>query len=102
MHDANGELLAVGDIVSLDCVITAVHPQEDYCNVMLQSVLPPEPTSMGACSVLCNSRQVIKSRQVVSQAPASNATASADAGVTEPGVTASPEPQQPKASSINR
>lgn len=96
MHDANGEALAVGDVVSLDCVIKEVHPQEDYCNVRLESVLPPLPPSMGPVSVTANSRQVVKHRKT--EMPATSAKADANKSKPE----SKPAAASKRASGINR
>lgn len=59
-HDKNGELVAVGDLVTIEFVVTAVHMSEDFCNVNLESVegMPPSgtKTSLGAV----NTRQTVK------------------------------------------
>lgn len=43
MHDRNGTTLKVGDIVSIDYVITSVSPGVDYCNISAQSVERRKP-----------------------------------------------------------
>lgn len=59
-HDKNGELLKVGDHVTMEFKVKEIHNTEDYCNVNLESVegMPPlgTKTSLGAV----NTRQVIK------------------------------------------
>lgn len=92
-HDANNEILAVGDIVSLDCRVTGITPGEEYCNVTLEAVLPPNPPEMSPATLTTNSRQVIKTRA------ATNATAD----VARETAKAEPESQPAKpAISINR
>lgn len=36
MHDANGTELKKGDRVMIECVITEVHPHEEFCNATVQ------------------------------------------------------------------
>lgn len=119
MHDAYGKLLAVDDIVSLPCRITAVHPQEDYCNLTAVTLLPPNPPEMGPNTIVVNSRQVIKpdADQFMAQAtpakpeqdnsltivvgaqaptPAASATAGVTAGTMAP-PAAAPEKPEPSA-----
>jgi hypothetical protein len=46
MHDRNGTPLRVGDIVTLEMVITQVHPGADFCNVTAQSVDGRKPDGL--------------------------------------------------------
>jgi hypothetical protein len=43
MHDRNGTPLKVGDVVTVEYVITHVSPGPDYCNVSAQSVENRKP-----------------------------------------------------------
>lgn len=43
MHDRNGTPLRVGDVISVEYVITNVSSAADYCNVSAKSVLPRKP-----------------------------------------------------------
>lgn len=43
MHDANGTLLSVGDIVNIPCVITQIDTQPDYCNVTVETIHGRKP-----------------------------------------------------------
>lgn len=43
MHDLNGTPLAVGDRISVEFVITVIHPYTDYCNISAQSVHGRKP-----------------------------------------------------------
>lgn len=38
MHDAKGRELKVGDRVMIPCVIKAIHSDENYCNINLDSI----------------------------------------------------------------
>lgn len=38
MHDRNHTPLKLGDTVLVPCVITQLSPQDEYCNVQLQTV----------------------------------------------------------------
>lgn len=42
-HDANGNVIEAGDIVSIRFKVTQVSSGDDYCNVTLQSVIPMPP-----------------------------------------------------------
>lgn len=80
-HDLNNEPLAVGDVVSLDCRVKEIMTGEKYCNVLLETILPPNPPTMGPCTVSANSCQVIKCRKSEMETPtpaSSNATAGAE------------------------
>jgi hypothetical protein len=46
MHDRNGTELKVGDVVSVDYVITHVSPGPDYCNISAQSVESRKPDGL--------------------------------------------------------
>ena len=43
MHDRNGTLLQVGDIVSIEFEVTSTSPGADYCNVSARSMLGRKP-----------------------------------------------------------
>lgn len=43
MHDRNGQLLAKGDKVIVEAVITDLSATEDYCNVTLETVYGRRP-----------------------------------------------------------
>lgn len=49
MHDRNGAALKVGDVVSIDYVITDVSPGPDYCNICAQSVEGRKPDGAKEC-----------------------------------------------------
>jgi hypothetical protein len=59
-HDRDGNLLAVGDTVSVPCIVKEIHQTEDYCNVMLhtQQAMPP---SHDRTVINLNAKQVVKS-----------------------------------------
>lgn len=46
MHDRNGQALQVGDKVTIEAVITELHPTEDYCNVTLETVHGRRPDGL--------------------------------------------------------
>jgi hypothetical protein len=46
MHDHDGNELKVGDLVGLPCVITELSPQDDYCNVSLETIFGRRPDGM--------------------------------------------------------
>lgn len=58
-HDKNGELLKVGDKVTVECEITAVQTGEEYCNLSVKTVEPMHP-SKDSTSLTLNAKQVIK------------------------------------------
>lgn len=58
-HDAEGNLLQVGDIVNLPCKIKEIYMTEEYCNCSLEMVCPMYPTNRKD-SVTVNTRQVKK------------------------------------------
>jgi hypothetical protein len=43
MHDKNGTPLRVGDVISVEYVITEIVATEDYCNVNARSVISRKP-----------------------------------------------------------
>lgn len=49
MHDRNGTELKVGDVVSIDYVITHVSPGPDHCNISAQSVEGRKPDGAKEC-----------------------------------------------------
>lgn len=38
MHDRNGTELKVGDVVMVEAIVTQLQPNDDYCNVNLETV----------------------------------------------------------------
>lgn len=59
-HDANGLLLAAGDIVNFPFTVKRVYDAGDFCNVELESVLPmPGNGSLLTISAV-NTKQVVK------------------------------------------
>lgn len=42
-HDMTGRELKAGDVVTLECVVVAVNPHPEYCNVELRTALPLYP-----------------------------------------------------------
>ena len=45
-HDAHGNLLAIGDVVSVLCTVTEVQAGEEFCNVTLTSVRGRRPDAV--------------------------------------------------------
>ena len=56
-HDINGSELNVGDIVTVRCKVTAVHQQENACNVDLTALDGPHGEYKP--SFVANSRSVV-------------------------------------------
>jgi hypothetical protein len=46
MHDRNGTPLKVGDVVTIEYVITSVSPGPDYCNICAQSIESRKPDGL--------------------------------------------------------
>ena len=42
-HDAHGNLLTIGDVVSVLCTVTEIQDGEEFCNVTLTSVRGRRP-----------------------------------------------------------
>lgn len=57
-HDKKGNLLAVGDVVELVGTVTAIQPQDDYCNASIE--LPPMPPYTDPYGLTLNTRQMLK------------------------------------------
>lgn len=49
MHDRNGTPLKVGDVVTLELVITKASPGDDYCNVTALSTAGRKPDGAREC-----------------------------------------------------
>lgn len=60
MHDARGKQLSVGDLVIIPAVITQLSPQEDYCNVSLQSQIGRRPDGIKETFSAINTGVLIK------------------------------------------
>jgi hypothetical protein len=60
-HDLNGTLLAVGDTVMVPCIITAIQPGEDYCNLSLETTEVMFPGTHKT-SITANAKQVKKQK----------------------------------------
>lgn len=58
-HDANGNLLQVGNIVNVPCKITEIHQTEEYCNLILETQFKMFP-SENRSNISLNARQVQK------------------------------------------
>lgn len=58
-HDKNGELLKVGDRVTVECGVVEVYAGHDYCNVQLTTVEPMHPGASFNGFTL-NGKQVVK------------------------------------------
>ncbi len=60
-HDANGQLLEVGDLVNLPARVVAIHTDGPYCNLDIELVhpMPAYPDQKARYSAL-NPRQVEK------------------------------------------
>lgn len=60
-HDKNGELLQVGDIVTVECKVKDVYETEGggYCNLTAETIEPMYPTVFPT-TITFNARQVVK------------------------------------------
>jgi hypothetical protein len=58
-HDKNGEVLAVGDRVTVLCEVKTIYLTEEFCNVTLETVEPMFPGD-NRCGVTLNAKQVVK------------------------------------------
>ena len=56
-HDINGNVLKVGDRITVECEITAVQAGEDYCNLTVSTVQPMYP-SANKTTITLNTKQV--------------------------------------------
>lgn len=59
MHDKNGSLLQVGDVVHIPCVITYLHGGEDACNVNLKTIHGRKPDGQIETFASVNTAQVV-------------------------------------------
>ena len=60
MHDANGTLLKIGDLVLLPGVITELSEgNEDYCNVTVESVHGRRPDGQKECVSAINTAVLV-------------------------------------------
>ena len=59
MHDRNGKPLKVGDKVNVPCIVTAVQPGAEYCNLTVETEEPMFPTQ-NKNTITFNSKQVEK------------------------------------------
>lgn len=58
-HDANGQLLEVGDLVNVPCKVKSVQAGDEYCNVSLETVHPMPPYTEPN-TITLNTQQVVK------------------------------------------
>ena len=58
-HDKDGNLLSIGDTVSIEAVIQSILMQEDYCNITIKTTRVMPPYSDGT-SLTLNAKQVTK------------------------------------------
>lgn len=58
-HDKNGTLIQPGDIVTVECVVKSVTPDNDFCNLNLESVevMPGNGTKCSIAAI--NAKQVL-------------------------------------------
>lgn len=59
-HDKNGELLQVGDRVTLELEIQEIAMTEDYCNMKVKTVEPFYPDTNRFDSQWVNAKQLVK------------------------------------------
>lgn len=57
-HDKNGQVLAVGDWVSVPCRVASISTGEEYCNVGLETTEPMFPGEQKN-SISLNAKQVV-------------------------------------------
>lgn len=65
-HDKNGNLIEVGDLVNIPCVVKSIYQGEEYCNVTLETTEKMYP-SMTPTGITLNSKQVEKVNHVSNQ-----------------------------------
>lgn len=58
-HDKHGTALSVGDVVSINAKITAIHEGDEYCNLSLETMEPMFPSNNKSALSL-NAKQVVK------------------------------------------
>lgn len=56
-HDLRGNVVEIGQTVTVEFVVTAVHAGDDYCNVSLETALPMFPGS-AKMPLTLNTKQV--------------------------------------------
>ena len=56
-HDKNGNLVQIGDLVTITCKVDSIQMQEDYCNVGLKTISPMPPYTEPS-SITLNMKQV--------------------------------------------
>jgi hypothetical protein len=59
MHDKNGVLLEVGDLVIVPCRVIEAQAHTEYCNLKLETVEPMHPSDRKDTLVV-NTKQVYK------------------------------------------
>jgi hypothetical protein len=59
-HDRDGWLIEVGDHVTVEFVVTGVHPSASLCNVQLESVIPMPGATWTTTLSAINTKQVVK------------------------------------------
>lgn len=57
-HDANGNLLKVGDKVTVNAIVSNISAQEDYCNLTIN--IPAKNETEVETNVTLNTKQVFK------------------------------------------
>lgn len=57
-HDSDGRELKVGDVVHVPCIITAIQPTNEYCNVNMETIEPMFPGTYKSTFTL-NAKQVL-------------------------------------------
>lgn len=58
-HDLFNQPLVVGDLVTVECRVTAVYPSNDYCNLTLETKEPMFP-GFTKTTLSVNAKQVEK------------------------------------------
>jgi hypothetical protein len=62
MHDANGKVLAKGDVVFIPAVITDLYAGEDFCNATLQTVYGRRPDGAHEAIAAINTGVLMRAR----------------------------------------
>lgn len=58
-HDAKGDQIYAGDMVNVRCRVKEVYQTDEFCNVIVETVLPMFPNN-NATTITLNSSQVWK------------------------------------------
>lgn len=71
-HDANGEILQIGDDVIIRGKVKAIHQSEEYCNCDVELKYPMPPNTEKSTYSAINTRQLEKVYLIPEQPPCDN------------------------------